>query len=146
MPLNNNGYANIYIPVKEHFIERMLLQTQQSLTKYDMITMGNIEIMNWCDEISQSFVFQLNAYFAAQPIKEITISYPANWKEAFKEFVFKKYSWIPLQFRLKHRVRYTIKKIKVAAIYKNADLAWPDKSNRCVVQQIDSSERKLIRH
>ena len=94
---------------------------------------------DWEVEVSSGFmansiVTRFNALLTTQLLDEYTISYPCNWKEAFKE------RWFPQWWLKRYPVKYKIKTIIAKAIYPH--IAFPEKTHYVHVVRKESITNK----
>ena len=72
---------------------------------------------------------ELTGFLLGEQIDKKEVSYPSNWKEAFKE------RWFPEWAKNKWPVCYTAHVMDAKALYPelHTKLSWPDKDERAIV-------------
>lgn len=107
--------------IKQFTLEKMRFGIQSLITEDLLADMSQVELLSFFEHRTNEMVFSLRMTLMGQMLKEIQVSYPADWKEAIKE------RFAPKWFLKKYPVKYTEVELTASAVYPL--IALPDEKH-----------------
>lgn len=103
-------------------LEKIPVNVDMCIPQKDIIA-STLETSRFFNEVNKSMYFKMRAYVWGHTSTVMTIKYPADWKQAFKE------RWFPSFLLKKYPIVYKTYSVDASIIYPRINVVLPDEQH-----------------